>query len=339
MPYLYKTLFLMTLMMGTLISISANSWMGSWIGLEMNLLSIIPLMNNSKNPQSTEASLKYFIVQAMASMILLMSFIMDTIKSDLPMNLLTSCLPSTCLTTALLIKTGTAPFHFWFPEVMEGLSWVNALILLTWQKIAPLVILMYNNNEMILLMAILFSVLVGGLIGLNQTSLRKILSYSSINHIGWMLAAMLFLETLWTWYFILYSIMNTMIIWVLKKFNISSISQLINISKLNPQLKIFFMFNFFSLGGIPPFIGFLPKWLTIQALIYNQMYLTTTLMIITTLITLYFYMRMTFPMISFSISAPTIISMNKHMKNYFLTMVNSMLLMSLIFSTMAFNWF
>ncbi|YP_009270985.1 NADH dehydrogenase subunit 2 (mitochondrion) [Agrilus planipennis] len=339
MSYLYKNLFIITLMTGTLISISSESWLGVWIGLEMNLLSIIPLMNNSKDLKSTEASLKYFIVQAMASMILLMGFLINTIKINLPNNLLLENLPSSIITTSLMIKTGAAPFHFWFPEVMEGLNWMNALIMLTWQKIAPMTIIMYtHSNEILITTVIMFSVITGGLMGINQTSLRKIMSYSSINHIGWMMAALLFTETLWKWYFLIYSAMNMAIIWMLSKFNISSIPQLMAMSKNNPKMKTFFMFNFFSLGGLPPFIGFLPKWLTIQVMVLNEMYLTGAMMIIITLITLYFYMRITMPLITLSSSSSSLNLSNQQFKSKNMMSLNSILLTGLLFSTMAFNW-
>nr|YP_010411404.1 NADH dehydrogenase subunit 2 [Agrilus sichuanus]URN73050.1 NADH dehydrogenase subunit 2 [Agrilus sichuanus] len=339
MQQLYKILFMMTLISGTLISISSNSWLGVWIGLEMNLLSIIPLMNINKKAKATEASMKYFIVQAMASIILMMALLTNTIKSDFTSNLLIDTMNSLLMTTALLIKTGAAPFHFWFPEVMEGLEWTNALILLTWQKIAPMAILSYINlNENLIIVTILTSTIVGGIMGINQTSMRKILSFSSINHIGWMLAAMLYLETLWMWYFIIYSMMNILLVWALENLNISSISQLLMLMKLNPQLKMFFMFNFFSLGGVPPFIGFLPKWLTVQALIFNYMYFTAITLILITLVTLYFYMRMALPSISLSAYSQSSVSMNQQFKNKNFTLWNSALMMSLTLATLTFNW-
>nr|AYW52298.1 NADH dehydrogenase subunit 2 [Agrilinae sp. 1 ACP-2013] len=336
---MYKLLFLTTLVMGTLITISSNSWLGVWMGLEMNLLSIIPLMNNSKSPKSTEASLKYFITQAMASLILLMGMMMDSIKSDIPSNIWTESLFFLCITTSLVTKTGAAPFHFWFPEVVEGLDWFNALLMLTWQKIAPMITLMYiNMNETLITFLMLTSIAVGGVMGLNQTSMKKIMSYSSINHIGWMLGALVFTETLWSWYFLIYSITNSLIIWAFSKFNISSISQFLMVSKTAPQLKMFLTLNFLSLGGIPPFIGFLPKWLTIQVLVQNQMYFSSCLMVVMTLITLYFYMRIALSPLSLSTSNVIPINQKQKMNKKTFVTINSALLMSLMLSTLTFNW-
>nr|YP_010926076.1 NADH dehydrogenase subunit 2 [Agrilus zanthoxylumi]WKF51805.1 NADH dehydrogenase subunit 2 [Agrilus zanthoxylumi] len=340
MTNLFKMLFSIMVVTGTMISISSKSWFGVWIGLEMNLLSIIPLMNNSKNFKSTESSLKYFITQAMASMILLMSILVSMMKLDFPNNLIQSELSSLWMVTSLLIKMGAAPFHFWFPEVMEGLSWLNALIMLTWQKITPMVIIIYSENmEKIIVMSIIMSVVVGGLMGMNQTSLRKIISYSSINHIGWMMAALLFSETLWNWYFIIYSTMNMVMTWMFSKFHLSSISQFINTMSMYPKFKTFFVFNFFSLGGLPPFIGFLPKWMTIQMLVMNNMYVIAVMMIMTTLITLYFYMQVTMPTMSFMAQSMTIkITNNQNLNNKFMMTLNTILLMSLLTATITFNW-
>nr|YP_010610491.1 NADH dehydrogenase subunit 2 [Agrilus discalis]WAP90831.1 NADH dehydrogenase subunit 2 [Agrilus discalis] len=339
MKQIYKNMFLVTLVLGTLISISANSWVVVWIGLEMNMLSIIPLISNSTKAQSTEASIKYFIIQAMASMILLIGCMMNTIKMNSPSNFIMEELPSLMVTSSLLTKMGAAPFHFWFPEVMEGLDWFNALVLLTWQKIAPMTMMMYiKTNEKLLFTVILFSIIISGVMGINQNSLRKILTYSSINHVGWMLTTILFLEEIWMFYFTIYSIMNIVMIWMLKKYNISSISQIMMMSKFNPQLKTFFMLNFLSLGGIPPMIGFLPKWFTIQILVNNQMYTMAFIMIVTTLITLYFYMRMVMNPFLGSISMPSNILISQQFKIKKLLILNCIIFMSLLFSTMMLNW-
>nr|ARH54676.1 NADH dehydrogenase subunit 2 [Tachinus subterraneus] len=332
----YKLLFFFTLSIGTLISISSYSWMGMWLGLEINLLSVIPLMNSTKNILSSEASLKYFITQAIASTILLFAIIMMSNNLMIIKNINNSLI--IIFNSALLTKMGAAPFHFWFPEVMEGLSWMNCLILLTWQKIAPMIIIMYNMNfTMFFSMIIMFCMLISGILGLNQVSLRKILAYSSINHIAWMLSSMLFMETLWMYYFMIYSLISLNIILMFKIMNIYYMKQLFNSLNKNIIIKFFFIMNFLSLGGLPPFIGFLPKWLTIQSLIDNNFYFLTMLMILMTLLTLFYYMRITFSTFT--------LSMNENNYNIFVKMnysliifINFLSLMSLILLTLMFNF-
>nr|ARH54895.1 NADH dehydrogenase subunit 2 [Bruchidius cisti] len=290
----YKILFLNTLVLGTLITISSYSWFSMWIGLEMNLLSILPLMVNHKNIYPSEAAMKYFITQALASLILLFTIIISmNFKEFIPQNSLNFLMM--ILNSSLFLKMGAAPFHAWFPEVMEGLNWTNGFILLTWQKIAPMVILMYNlNMTMYLTWIIVISSVIGGLLGLNQVSLRKIMAYSSINHIAWMLSSMMHFKTIWFFYFLVYTIISLSLIMIFDFYNIIYSNQLFLIFSSNKLISFLFSMNFLSLGGLPPFLGFLPKWLTVNSLINSQFYWLTLILIITTLMTLYFYVRLTY---------------------------------------------
>nr|WKU84222.1 NADH dehydrogenase subunit 2 [Tropidia longa] len=287
-----KILFLLILIMSTMITISANSWFSAWMGLEINLLSFIPLMSDN-NLMSNEASLKYFLTQALASAILLFVIILTLFKNNFT-NTINSNLTNMMILSSLFMKSGTAPFHFWFPNVMEGLSWTNALILMTWQKIAPLMLISYLVlNEMIIYCAIL-SIIVGSLSGLNQTSLRKLMTFSSINHLGWMLMSMYSNQSLWIIYFLFYSFLSFTLIFMFNIFKLFHINQLFNNFFLNKNLKFTLMLNMLSLGGLPPFLGFIPKWLTIQYLTFNNQFFILTIMILMTLITLFFYLRLTY---------------------------------------------
>nr|QNV49137.1 NADH dehydrogenase subunit 2 [Drino sp. PH-2020] len=285
-----KIMFLSILMMGTLISISANSWLSTWMGLEINLLSFIPLMSDNKL-MSTESSLKYFLIQTLASSMFLFSIILFLLNSNyIYMNYFMEMM----ILSSLLLKSGAAPFHFWFPNVMEGLSWMNSLILMTWQKIAPLMLISYIISKPIIIMSIILSTLIGSLGGLNQTSLRKLMAYSSINHLGWMLISMYSNNTLWMTYFMFYSFLSFSMIFLFNMFKISYINQLFSLFFHSKIMKFFLFFNLLSLGGLPPFMGFLPKWMTIQMLIMNNQLFLLIFMTLMTLITLYFYIRLSY---------------------------------------------
>nr|YP_009995402.1 NADH dehydrogenase subunit 2 [Ochthebius lividipennis]QNP09818.1 NADH dehydrogenase subunit 2 [Ochthebius lividipennis] len=330
---LYKLLFYLSLMIGTMITISSNSWLGMWMGLEINLLSIIPLFSNSKNMMNNEAALKYFITQALASTIMLFTIII--LSSNIMYEWETKF--NMILNSSLLTKMGAAPFHFWFPEVIEGINWINCFLLLTWQKIAPFILIIHNNKMMFFLsIIILFSMLISGIMGINQTSIRKILAYSSINHIGWMLASLMFMESIWMTYFIVYSIISFNIIMIFNKFNIYYLSQLFNNLNNNPILKIFFIMNFLSLGGLPPFLGFLPKWLTIQTMINSNLILLTFIMVVMTLLTLYFYMRITFTTLMINMNELNF-NLKKNNKYWITMILNFFSLTGLMFLTIIFN--
>nr|AVN67711.1 NADH dehydrogenase subunit 2 [Eurycotis decipiens] len=284
-------LLLTTLMSGLLISISSNSWLGAWMGLEINLLSFIPLMSNYKNIFTTEASMKYFIVQALASSTLLFLIINKSLIEEFSTTT-NSLMNSVIINTPLLLKGGAAPFHWWFPSIMEGLSWNNCFILMTIQKIAPLMLISYNiKMNMFLWTIVLMSIIIGSIGGFNQISIRKILTYSSINHMGWMLAAMSIGENLWMMYFIIYSMLILTMILIIKPFRISFINQTFLMGNEMVIIKFLMFTTLLSLGGLPPFLGFLPKWIIIQYMMFNGMSVIISLMVVMSLITLYYYLR------------------------------------------------
>nr|YP_010725879.1 NADH dehydrogenase subunit 2 [Nihonogomphus lieftincki]WDY83481.1 NADH dehydrogenase subunit 2 [Nihonogomphus lieftincki] len=282
-------LFLMSLMTGTLISISSSTWIGTWMGLEMNLLSFIPLMSKNKTPYENESSMKYFLVQAIASILFLLSILLASMMDfDYTeyMNYLMS--------SALLMKMGAAPFHFWFPGVMEGLNWMNCLILMTWQKIAPFIILSYKlNMSLFFIVIIILCVIVGSIGGLNQISLRKLMAYSSISHLGWMISAMLISTNYWIMYFIIYVLLNMAVTYIFNNQSLFQLSQTYY-NNSDTMIKFSMFISMLSLGGLPPFLGFLPKWIVIQNMVIMNYILLVLIMVMTTLITLYFYLRVMF---------------------------------------------
>nr|QXT45643.1 NADH dehydrogenase subunit 2 [Idaea simplicior] len=282
-----KMFFIFTLFISTLISISSNSWFGCWIGLEINLLSFIPLISLTNNMLSTEASLKYFLTQAIASINFLFFIIFKMIYfQNFEMNNIISIL----INSSLLMKMGSAPFHFWFPNIIEGLSWFNNFILMTWQKITPMILLSYYFNKNFLIFSIIMNIIIGSLGGLNQTSLRKILTFSSINNMGWMISSIMISENLWMFYLFMYSFLTSIMIYFFYMMNLYFINQLF-ILNLKPLIKINLLINFLSLGGLPPFIGFFPKWIIINFLMLNNYYFLIFIFIMMSLIILFFYIR------------------------------------------------
>nr|QBF01224.1 NADH dehydrogenase subunit 2 [Stegana sp. 1412 JL-2019] len=286
-----KILFVIIMMMGSLITITSNSWLGAWMGLEINLLSFIPLMSDNNNLMSTEASLKYFLVQAMASTVLLFAIILMMMKNNINYEINYSFYITMIILSSLLLKSGAAPFHFWFPNIMEGLSWMNCLLLMTWQKIAPLMLISYVNIKILLFLSIIISVIIGSLGGLNQSSLRKLMAFSSINHLGWMLMALNSNEIIWLIYFLLYSFLSFILTFMFNNFKIFYFNQMFSLFFNSKILKFILFMNFLSLGGLPPFLGFLPKWLVIQQLSLENQYFMITVLVMSALITLFFYLR------------------------------------------------
>nr|YP_010321637.1 NADH dehydrogenase subunit 2 [Chironomus nipponensis]UKO31630.1 NADH dehydrogenase subunit 2 [Chironomus nipponensis]UZS77077.1 NADH dehydrogenase subunit 2 [Chironomus nipponensis] len=290
----YKMLFLSTLFLGTMISICSSSWFSVWMGLEINLLSFIPLTMKLNNLFSSEASLKYFLTQALASSMLLFSIILFSFLIEWKMMTNFNSKINIILASSLMMKTGMAPFHFWFPIVMEGLNWINNIILMTWQKIAPIILLSFCLNNYFFYFAIIMSVTFGSFGGLNQTSLRKLMAFSSINHLGWMVAGILNNQNIWKIYFIFYCFLSIVIIFLFNSLKIFNLNQIFSSFNFKFLMKTVIFIPLLSLGGLPPFLGFFPKWLVIDLLMNLNMFFLLILMINLTLITLYFYLRISY---------------------------------------------
>nr|YP_009346146.1 NADH dehydrogenase subunit 2 [Junonia iphita]ANZ03461.1 NADH dehydrogenase subunit 2 [Junonia iphita] len=282
-----KMFFLFIVFFSTLISISSNSWLGCWIGLEINLLSFIPLMSNPNNLLNSEASLKYFLTQSIASINFLFSILLNLL---LLKNFFINDIMSILINSSLLMKMGSIPFHFWFPNIMEGLSWFNCFILMTWQKISPMILLSYYMNLKFLFLVMIFNVLIGTISSFNQTSLRKLMAFSSINNLGWMLSALTISENLWMLYFLLYSLFIFIMCFLFYIINVFYINQLFNLN-LNFAIKFSILINFLSLGGLPPFLGFFPKWMIINYLLINNLFIISFIFTMSSLIMLFIYIR------------------------------------------------
>nr|AJR29333.1 NADH dehydrogenase subunit 2 [Luehdorfia chinensis] len=324
-----KMFFYFTLMFSTLITISANSWMSCWIGLEINLLSFIPLISNSKNLLSNEAALKYFLTQSIASINFLFSILL---KMILLKNFEIHNLISILINSSMLMKMGSVPFHFWFPNIIEGLSWFNCFILMTWQKISPMILLSYYMNINFILIILIFNVIIGAIGGINQTSLRKLMSFSSMNNLGWMLSALMISENLWLFYLIFYSFLISIMCFLFNYLNIYFINQLF-IMNMNFSIKISFLINFFSLGGLPPFLGFFPKWIIINFLMKYNFYIITFIFIMMSLIMLFYYMRIIYSSIMFNYLKMKWFKI--YIKNNFILFINTFSMISLLGMTIS----
>nr|UPL65481.1 NADH dehydrogenase subunit 2 [Phaenacantha marcida] len=283
-----KMWFFIMLMVSTLIILSSKNWMSMWMGLEFNLLSFIGFISATKNKMKSQATMMYFLTQSMSSMILIFSLMINYfLMSTTMMNPIFKSI----MIIGLLIKVGAAPFHMWVPEIMFKLKWMEATILMTWQKLGPLFMIsaLCQNNWM-MSMSIILSSMMGAIGGLNTTSLKKIMAYSSISNMSWMFM-LIVQQGNWYLYWIMYSVIIATINNIFDKWN----SLFINQTTMNtPSLssKLIIAVSVLSMGGLPPFLGFLPKWMVIQSMIYNGSFIIMLLMIMMSLITLIYYMRM-----------------------------------------------
>nr|ADD62753.1 NADH dehydrogenase subunit 2 [Liolaemus nigroviridis campanae] len=291
-------IMLSTLAAGTTITASSFHWLFAWIGLELNTLSIIPLIAKQHHPRATEAATKYFLTQAAASAIILFSSTINAWHTGTwDIMQLTNPTSSILLTMALAMKLGLAPAHFWLTEVMQGTTTKTAMILATWQKLAPMALIMLTANSltpMILLTMGMLSAAIGGWGGLNQTQLRKILAYSSIAHLGWMAAISTMMTNILMINLIIYLLMTTSMFSMVIMTKSKTIQDMTLSWSLSPIITIIAAMILLSLGGLPPLTGFIPKWLIIEELVIQNLTPAATALAMSALLSLYFYLRLTY---------------------------------------------
>nr|QCI09365.1 NADH dehydrogenase subunit 2 [Lygaeus sp. FS-2019] len=282
-----KMMFSSILIMSTIIIVTSNSWLGMWMGMEMNLMSFIPLISKTKNMSSSHGMIIYFLNQSMGSIIFLFAMLMNVIIIS-PMII--NQFFNEMLTISILIKLGAAPFHMWIPEMMTSLNWIEIFLLSTLQKLGPLFVLYSTSTSSLMInISVVLSSIIGSIGGIMYTSLRKILAYSSINQMSWMIM-MLSISSQWYLYLLLYSILMMIICIWFHNNNYYFMNQMMKKSSTMEKLTISTLL--LSMGGMPPMLGFLPKWIAIQTMMTNQNIMIMMIMIMTSMLTLFYYMRM-----------------------------------------------
>nr|AAR28224.1 NADH dehydrogenase subunit 2 [Troglodytes troglodytes]AAR28225.1 NADH dehydrogenase subunit 2 [Troglodytes troglodytes]AAR28234.1 NADH dehydrogenase subunit 2 [Troglodytes troglodytes]AAR28235.1 NADH dehydrogenase subunit 2 [Troglodytes troglodytes]BCD55467.1 NADH dehydrogenase subunit 2 [Troglodytes troglodytes mosukei] len=293
-----KLVFTTSLLLGTTITISSNHWALAWTGLEINTLAILPLISKSHHPRAIEAATKYFLVQAAASTLVLFSSMTNAWHTgQWDITQLTDPTSSLILTTALAMKLGLVPFHFWFPEVLQGSPLLTGLLLSTVMKFPPITLLFMTSpslNPTLLVTMALLSTALGGWMGLNQTQTRKILAFSSISHLGWMAIIISYSPKLALLNFYLYALMTAAVFLSLNSTKTLKLSTLMTSWTKTPVLNAMLMLTLLSLAGLPPLTGFLPKWLIIQELTKQEMAPAATAIALLSLLSLFFYLRLAY---------------------------------------------
>nr|WJK73076.1 NADH dehydrogenase subunit 2 [Desbruyeresia cf. marianaensis] len=302
LPFSYMFFFMAAF--GTLFSVSSCHWLGIWGGLEINLIGFVPLLVYQKSMSESESAVKYFVMQALGSSLLMfgslsaysMSFSWDSLSS----SSFFSCLSLMIITAGLIMKMGVFPFHFWFPGVMAGLPWLTCLLLATWQKVAPLFLVasLFELNVMFWFFIILALVgsgssLIGGLGGMNQTQIRALLAYSSIGHLGWIVFGMVHSSWVMKVYFSIYVLISFCIfmsLWYLNSKVSKSLSGLVHLGFFGFSIMVMLL----SLGGLPPLLGFIPKWVVILMSMEFMLWPFTALLILGSLMSLFYYLSLFF---------------------------------------------
>nr|YP_009773389.1 NADH dehydrogenase subunit 2 [Leptochiton nexus]QIZ12590.1 NADH dehydrogenase subunit 2 [Leptochiton nexus] len=296
----FVSLFSFILVLGSVISFSSSHWMGVWFGLELNLMGFVPLMIYSGKSHEVESGLKYFLIQALGSGMILFGGLFlfhclgnwEIIGDGVMME-------HGVMMFGLLLKMGVAPFHFWLPSVMAGLSWMANMILVTWQKVVPLFLLysFFSFSMVELIFFCLFSSVIGGVGGMNQTSIRALLAYSSIVHLSWLLASSQINLVVCGVYFVVYFVISIMIFFLLWSKEVGLGQQIGGVFMWDLSQRQIFCLVMLSLGGVPPFLGFIGKWVVLVSLLSLGYYLLAFILIFGSLLSFYYYLVLSFSMV------------------------------------------
>jgi len=259
---------------------SIKNWILIWVFLELSSFRFIII---SKNGRTTERIIKYFLIQTIRSIFILLSISIKTsfiFQKRINWNINSSLL----LLIRILIKGGLAPIHFWIPNVADGLRLKRLRIFLTIQKLAPtsIFILMVNLNFIFII--ILICSVIGTFRQILTLNLKLLLTYSSISHSGWILIGRISKIEVYFLYLIIYTTIILQILIILYKKQIFSILFL----SINKPLLILFL----RLSGIPPLLGFFPKWISlINILSDDKMKLLSLFLILLTCLNIFIYVK------------------------------------------------
>nr|AZZ89097.1 NADH dehydrogenase subunit 2 [Paracatonidia sp. SX-2018] len=307
-----KMMFLMMMITSTIMMMASNNMILSWMSMEINLISFMPLMTKSK--KLNDQTMKYFIIQSLASSTMLMSILMNsTFEAPIEMSIM--------LMTSMLMKIGLMPFHMWMPNLMQSLEWNTCMLMMTWQKISPVIFTSQMINLYSLTIPMYMSLLLAPMVGMKQTAYSKILAYSSIANSPWMILSSKISKTNFYYFMMIYSMMNIVLMLTLKKNNMIFMNQMNPMSKFT---KMMFMIMMLSISGMPPMMGFMPKWMILQSYI-DKMLVMSMMMISSSMISTFIYIKMMYPMMMTS-STKKFINSIKEMKLMNFMLMNVMTL-------------
>nr|AER54613.1 NADH dehydrogenase subunit 2 [Obelia longissima] len=293
---------------GSIILIISDNLLTTYLGLELQTFSIFILIaKNRSSIKSSEAGLKYFMLGAISSGFYLLSVVIlflfgytlelkDLVffSSDLVVYL-----SITLILLSFSFKLSLTPFHFWVPDIYEGSSWDVITLIATLPKISVIcVFLQILLNSNLVLFLSLSSIIIGTLGALNQTKLKRLLAYSGISQMGFIILAYSTNSnssiTIGTLYVLIYIFINISLFILIINYNKESnfIIELGSLNFINKILSITMVLIILSVAGIPPLSGFINKWYLIWCTIENHYIFSSLIIILCSTIGLGYYLRL-----------------------------------------------
>jgi NADH-ubiquinone oxidoreductase chain 2 len=282
------------LVISSFICFISSGWFGIWLGLELNIMGFLFLIGAGGYLGFwgiwRSRVMGYFFIQVVGSLLLLFFFLAGIIGGDGVSGI--GMMLNVGMFLSLVLRLGLGPFYFWFPVVLNGLSWWGGVVLMTWQKLALFIICGYFSLWIPLIgVVILFSVLMGGIGGYGEVCLKKLFGYSSIAHGGWLIGLVHFESFVFYYYFVIYSFLVLLVVGLMMRYDFISLSDFFSGSM--GLVGLWWGLNLLSLGGFPPFLGFYAKWLGVWYLL-GWSGIGVLRMILIALFSLYYYLRVVY---------------------------------------------
>ncbi len=330
----FYIIFLLSIL-SSLLLVNSYDLLTIYLLIEMQALCFYILTSFKRNSAfSSEAGLKYFIFGSLISCIFLLGLsilygVVGTLNLhhlsmltifNFPQHISDMFTFSVFLITiTFLFKLGVAPFHFWVPDVYEGAPLSSTIIFSILSKFILFTVFIkwilvlnnsFNSIETLLISTGLFSVLIGTFLSLKQKRFKRLLIYSSIAQVGFLILTVAvnnYESLVYGYFFLFIYIITSILIWghfvyiYIFKLKVNTffqkpetslfISDLTNYFKINPLWTFSFLIIFFSIAGIPPLSGFLAKVLILVELVYSNYLLTSILLIVVSSISIFYYIR------------------------------------------------
>jgi NADH-quinone oxidoreductase subunit N len=321
--------------LGMQVMISSNHFLTLYLGLELLSLAIYALVAlDRESARSTEAAMKYFVLGALASGLLLYGMSMiygatGTLEisaiarklSDPTTNMAVLRFGLVFLVAGLAFKIGAVPFHMWIPDVYHGAPTAITLLIGSAPKLAGFAMairllvdglpaLAGEWQQMLMLLAVL-SIALGNIVAIAQTNMKRMLAYSTISHMGFMLLGLVsgvielrasgdihlsYAFGSAMFYTIAYVLMSAAafgIILLLSRAGVEAenLDDLKGLNKRSPWFAAILMMVMFSMAGIPFFIGFFAKLAVLQAVVAAGYLYTAVFAVMMSLVGAFFYLR------------------------------------------------
>tara|TARA_B100001057_G_C22806990_1_gene933866 strand:- start:212 stop:1633 length:1422 start_codon:yes stop_codon:yes gene_type:complete len=314
-------ILILSSVLGMMVMISSNDLIVFYMGLELQSLALYVLATFDRDQlKSSEAGLKYFVLSALSSGLLLYgcsliygftgSTNFNIIASQFNPNQYALTFGIVFILVGLAFKISAVPFHMWAPDVYEGSPTTVTLFFTMVPKIAALTVFirflyvpflnLIDQWQMILIFLSIASMLFGAIAAIGQKNLKRIIAYSSISHIGYALAGLATVSNdgiqSSVIYLTIYIVMNLgffSCLLMLKRNNVyyENIDDLSGLSKNHPLLSLSLLIILFSLAGIPPLAGFFAKFYIFKSVIEQSMYFLAIVGLLSTVIAAFYYLR------------------------------------------------